>query len=199
MTQATTVVWAWTQRFQDTLEPWMGTWCERFLECSEWATLEREWWLTCWADFVRNRPYEEDSKPSLVTNSALGVIGSNPEQEVVQEAGTTPGEIPSRLDTCKTWTGLLVSDDSAHAMRCVKNQEFCGLTATDETKNGREVVRTWNATARVCSMDEVKETSKSTKFNLKFHQRNFLQMVPFKNAMTRTSTIRRRRWFQSNL
>jgi hypothetical protein len=36
---------------------------------------------------------EEDSKPSLVTSSAL--IGSYPDQEVVQEEATIPDEIPS--------------------------------------------------------------------------------------------------------
>jgi hypothetical protein len=36
---------------------------------------------------------EEDSKSSLVTSSAL--IGSYPDQEVIQEEATTPDEISS--------------------------------------------------------------------------------------------------------
>jgi hypothetical protein len=46
---------------------------------------------------------EEDSKPSLVTSSAL--IGSYTDQEVVQEEATTPAEIPSG------WTRVKLEPD----------------------------------------------------------------------------------------
>jgi hypothetical protein len=45
----------------------------------------------------------EDSKPSLVTSSAL--VGSYPHQEVVQQEATTPGEIPSG------WTRVKLEPD----------------------------------------------------------------------------------------
>jgi hypothetical protein len=45
----------------------------------------------------------EDSKPSLVTSSAL--LGSNPDQEVVQEEATTPDDIPSG------WTRVKLEPD----------------------------------------------------------------------------------------
>jgi hypothetical protein len=46
---------------------------------------------------------EEDSKPSLVTSSTL--LGSYPDQEVVQEAAATPDEIPSG------WTRVKLEPD----------------------------------------------------------------------------------------
>jgi hypothetical protein len=46
---------------------------------------------------------EEDSRPSLVTSSAL--IGSYPDQDVGQEEATPPGEIPSG------WTRVKLEPD----------------------------------------------------------------------------------------
>jgi hypothetical protein len=46
---------------------------------------------------------EEDAKPSLVTSNAL--IGSYPDEEVVQEEATTPDEIPS------SWTRAKLEPD----------------------------------------------------------------------------------------